>query len=142
MSFAPSSPPTVSTQARPPGTPSTVRVMPTNVMNTPSQTSSSTPNANGPSTSTNAVPTNPENKTRERQGSFGGSSRIKALKPFNTANIKILLLENVNETAVSALRDQGYQVFLTLIFDFISPIKNWTFGQRKATPLSPRRTEM
>ncbi|KAF9332776.1 hypothetical protein BG006_004361 [Podila minutissima] len=48
--------------------------------------------------------------TRERQGSFGGSTRVKVLKPFNTANIKILLLENVNETAVSAMRAQGYQV--------------------------------
>ncbi|KAH7043080.1 hypothetical protein BKA57DRAFT_398062 [Linnemannia elongata] len=49
--------------------------------------------------------------TRERQGSVGGSAKkAKVLKPFNTANIKILLLENVNETAVSALRDQGYQV--------------------------------
>ncbi|KAG0063068.1 hypothetical protein BGZ93_005590, partial [Podila epicladia] len=47
--------------------------------------------------------------TRERQGSFGGSTRVKVLKPFNTANIKILLLENVNETAVNAMRAQGYQ---------------------------------
>lgn len=46
----------------------------------------------------------------ERRGSFGGSSKVKILKPFNTANIKILLLENVNETAVSTLRNQGYQV--------------------------------
>ncbi|KAK3820159.1 MAG: hypothetical protein J3Q66DRAFT_311900 [Benniella sp.] len=45
-----------------------------------------------------------------RRGSFGGSNKVKVLKPFNTANMKILLLENVNETAVSALRDQGYQV--------------------------------
>ncbi|KAG0266401.1 hypothetical protein BGZ95_003055 [Linnemannia exigua] len=50
--------------------------------------------------------------TRERQGSVGSAAtkKAKVLKPFNTANIKILLLENVNETAVSALRDQGYQV--------------------------------
>ncbi|KAF9137689.1 hypothetical protein BGX30_009990 [Mortierella sp. GBA39] len=48
--------------------------------------------------------------TRERQGSVGGFKKAKVLKPFNTANIKILLLENVNETAVAALRDQGYQV--------------------------------
>ncbi|KAG0242990.1 D-3-phosphoglycerate dehydrogenase 2 [Mortierella sp. GBA43] len=46
----------------------------------------------------------------ERRGSFGGSSKVKILKPFNTANIKILLLENVNETAVNTLRSQGYQV--------------------------------
>ncbi|KAF7727636.1 D-3-phosphoglycerate dehydrogenase 2 [Apophysomyces ossiformis] len=34
----------------------------------------------------------------------------KVLRPFNTAEVKILLLENVNETAVKAFRKQGYQV--------------------------------
>ncbi|KAF9923514.1 Phosphoglycerate dehydrogenase ser3 [Linnemannia zychae] len=48
--------------------------------------------------------------TRERQGSVGQNKKAKVLKPFDTANIKVLLLENVNETAVSALRGQGYQV--------------------------------
>ncbi|KAG0213702.1 hypothetical protein BGX33_002772 [Mortierella sp. NVP41] len=109
MSFAPSSPPS---------TPSTARVMPTNVMNTPitaqgnnstatpatTVTPSATSSANAPNTPGTEI------RGRERQGSFGGSTRAKVLKPFNTANIKILLLENVNETAVRALRDQGYQV--------------------------------
>jgi D-3-phosphoglycerate dehydrogenase / 2-oxoglutarate reductase len=34
----------------------------------------------------------------------------KQLKPFATEDIKILLLENVNETAQDILRSQGYQV--------------------------------
>ncbi|KAK9325058.1 hypothetical protein V1517DRAFT_315278 [Lipomyces orientalis] len=34
----------------------------------------------------------------------------KVLKPFATEDIKILLLENVNQTAVSILTEQGYQV--------------------------------
>ncbi|KAK9456341.1 hypothetical protein V1511DRAFT_510152 [Dipodascopsis uninucleata] len=34
----------------------------------------------------------------------------KVLKPFATEDIKILLLENVNQTAVDILKDQGYQV--------------------------------
>ncbi|KAF9584908.1 hypothetical protein BGW38_004734, partial [Lunasporangiospora selenospora] len=46
---------------------------------------------------------------RERQGSFGGSTKAKVLRPFNTANIKILLLENINTAAVESLKAQGYQ---------------------------------
>lgn len=34
----------------------------------------------------------------------------KQLKPFNTQDIKILLLENVNTTGQEILRGQGYQV--------------------------------
>ncbi|ODQ63904.1 hypothetical protein NADFUDRAFT_28004 [Nadsonia fulvescens var. elongata DSM 6958] len=34
----------------------------------------------------------------------------KALKPFSTGDVKILLLENVNETAIEILKGQGYQV--------------------------------
>lgn len=34
----------------------------------------------------------------------------KALKPFNTQDIKILLLENVNVSGQEILRNQGYQV--------------------------------
>ncbi|KAF9955400.1 hypothetical protein BGZ70_010255 [Mortierella alpina] len=95
--------------------PSTARVMPTNVVNTPSTTSQSATvagaAANGTVTgATAASNAGTEIRGRERQGSFGGATRAKILKPFNTANIKILLLENVNETAVNALRAQGYQV--------------------------------
>lgn len=34
----------------------------------------------------------------------------KALKPFSTGDIKILLLENVNQTAINIFSQQGYQV--------------------------------
>jgi D-3-phosphoglycerate dehydrogenase len=34
----------------------------------------------------------------------------KPLKPFNTTDIKILLLENVNKSGQDILREQGYQV--------------------------------
>lgn len=37
-------------------------------------------------------------------------SAPKALKPFNTQDIKILLLENVNQTGRDILTGQGYQV--------------------------------
>lgn len=46
--------------------------------------------------------------------SWGGQlprrSAPKQLKPFNTQDIKILLLENVNQTGRDILVDQGYQV--------------------------------
>lgn len=34
----------------------------------------------------------------------------KQLKPFNTEDVRILLLENVNQTAQEMLKKQGYQV--------------------------------
>lgn len=42
----------------------------------------------------------------------GLASRIrpKQLKPFNTTDIKILLLENVNQSGRDLLTNQGYQV--------------------------------
>ena len=43
-------------------------------------------------------------------GALPGRSAPKALKPFNTQDIKILLLENVNETGQEILRGHGYQV--------------------------------
>lgn len=45
--------------------------------------------------------------------SFGGANQrgsTKQLKPFNTQDIKVLLLENVNATGQSILKGQGYQV--------------------------------
>jgi D-3-phosphoglycerate dehydrogenase len=46
--------------------------------------------------------------------SFGGGlpqrALPKLLKPFNTQDIKILLLENVNQSGRDVLTDQGYQV--------------------------------
>lgn len=43
-----------------------------------------------------------------RRGSTHDASR--QLKPFNTKEVKILLLENVNEVGQKILREQGYQV--------------------------------
>lgn len=42
----------------------------------------------------------------------GLASRIKPkqLKPFNTTDIKILMLENVNQSGRDILTQQGYQV--------------------------------
>jgi len=46
--------------------------------------------------------------------SYGAQQRKqvaeKHLKPFNTQDIKILLLENVNATGIDILKGQGYQV--------------------------------
>lgn len=46
--------------------------------------------------------------------SFGGALAQrgvpKQLKPFNTQDIKILLLENVNQSGIDILTGQGYQV--------------------------------
>ncbi len=38
------------------------------------------------------------------------AAAAKQLKPFNTEDVKILLLENVNETGREILKGQGYQV--------------------------------
>jgi D-3-phosphoglycerate dehydrogenase len=46
-------------------------------------------------------------------GSFGPQSPLvssKQLKPFDTKDIKVLLLENVNQAGVDILKAQGYQV--------------------------------
>lgn len=37
-------------------------------------------------------------------------SHPKALKPFDSGEIKILLLENVNQRGISLLEKEGYQV--------------------------------
>ncbi|GAA5797492.1 hypothetical protein EDC94DRAFT_599175 [Helicostylum pulchrum] len=47
--------------------------------------------------------------TRTRGASFT-QNKPKVLRPFNTSEVKILLLENVNTTAVEAFKKQGYQV--------------------------------
>ncbi|CEG72170.1 D-3-phosphoglycerate dehydrogenase 2 [Rhizopus azygosporus] len=47
--------------------------------------------------------------TRNRGSSFT-QTKPKVLRPFNTAEVKVLLLENVNVTAVEAFKKQGYQV--------------------------------
>lgn len=45
-----------------------------------------------------------------RRMSYTGGREKKALKPFSTGDIKILLLENVNTTAIEIFHSQGYQV--------------------------------
>lgn len=57
----------------------------------------------------NVTSTDTEDLKRTRSGSFS-VPKAKVLRPFNTSEVKILLLENVNETAVSAFTKQGYQV--------------------------------
>lgn len=43
-------------------------------------------------------------------GSIAAREEPKHLKPFETTDIKILLLENVNESGREILTGQGYQV--------------------------------
>ncbi|SAL98089.1 hypothetical protein [Absidia glauca] len=47
--------------------------------------------------------------TQPRRSSFT-QPKPKALRPFNSSEVKILLLENINETAVKAFMKEGYQV--------------------------------
>ncbi|KAI8097040.1 uncharacterized protein BX664DRAFT_325455 [Halteromyces radiatus] len=47
--------------------------------------------------------------TTTRRSSFT-QPKPKALRPFNSSEVKILLLENVNEIAVKAFKKEGYQV--------------------------------
>ncbi|KAI8094759.1 hypothetical protein BDF21DRAFT_409402 [Thamnidium elegans] len=61
-----------------------------------------------PATTTNGTNDTEDNK-RTRSGSFC-QPKAKVLRPFNTSEVKILLLENINETAVKAFKKQGYQV--------------------------------
>ncbi|CCH43334.1 D-3-phosphoglycerate dehydrogenase [Wickerhamomyces ciferrii] len=63
--------------------------------------------------SPNAVSTSPSQSFLQQQFQRPRSvsqSQSKSLKPFNTGDIKILLLENVNQTAIDIFNGQGYQV--------------------------------
>ncbi|KAK7531317.1 D-3-phosphoglycerate dehydrogenase 2 [Phyllosticta citribraziliensis] len=60
------------------------------------------------STSPNAAYHSPTGSFSARQGT--SASHAKQLKPFNTKDIKVLLLENVNQTGRDILQGQGYQV--------------------------------
>ncbi|KFY64509.1 hypothetical protein V496_03237 [Pseudogymnoascus sp. VKM F-4515 (FW-2607)] len=64
-----------------------------------------------------SVSSSPSATFQSPSSSFGGpqsqraaASAAKPLKPFDTQDVKILLLENVNETGISILGGQGYQV--------------------------------
>jgi len=43
-------------------------------------------------------------------GRNAAAAATKVLKPFNTHDMKVLLLENVNQIGQQMLKDQGYQV--------------------------------
>lgn len=78
-------------------------------MSVPQQIGDSFQKAMNLSGSPNAVSTSP---TQSYMSKYAPSVQkaTKALKPFSTGDIKILLLENVNQTAVNIFRNQGYQV--------------------------------
>lgn len=57
----------------------------------------------------NTVSTSPTASYFE-QHRLAGGRRAKTLKPFSTGDVKILLLENVNQTALDIFGQQGYQV--------------------------------
>ncbi|ELR09523.1 D-3-phosphoglycerate dehydrogenase 2 [Pseudogymnoascus destructans] len=68
-------------------------------------------------TASHSVSTSPSATFHSPSSSFGGpqatraaASAAKPLKPFDTQDVKILLLENVNETGIAILESQGYQV--------------------------------
>lgn len=50
-----------------------------------------------------------QGQPRQRRYSYT-AARTNKLKPFSTGDIKILLLENINQTAIDILEGQGYQV--------------------------------
>lgn len=52
----------------------------------------------------------PQHSRDPRLRRYTTSNVIRELTPFNTAEIKILLLENVNQSGVDILKEQGYQV--------------------------------
>jgi D-3-phosphoglycerate dehydrogenase len=75
------------------------------VSNTLSLSTSPTMNFHSPSSSFRNHPSR-ASFTDGRSGSFIS----KPLKPFDTKDIKVLLLENVNQAGVDILKAQGYQV--------------------------------
>lgn len=65
--------------------------------------------------STLSVSTSPTATFHSPPSSFGGQGNArlpapKPLKPFHTEDIRILLLENVNQSGKDVLQGQGYQV--------------------------------
>jgi D-3-phosphoglycerate dehydrogenase len=65
-------------------------------------------------TNSNNLSSSPTLSFHSPQASFTGAplqrTATKALKPFATQDIKVLLLENVNKTGQDILKEQGYQV--------------------------------
>ncbi|KAG5421300.1 SER33 [Candida metapsilosis] len=76
-------------------------------MTNPQDIANTFKNALNISGSPNAVSTSP---TQSYLSQYVPSKPTKVLKPFSTGDIKILLLENVNQTAINIFKGQGYQV--------------------------------
>lgn len=76
-------------------------------MSSPQQIANTFQQALNLSGSPNAVSTSP---TQSFLSQYVPTKPTKALKPFKTGDIKILLLENVNVTAMNIFKNQGYQV--------------------------------
>lgn len=82
-------------------------------MSSPRSIVSLSPNANAVTLSTspqNTFLSGSPGSFGRRRLSYTGTRERKALKPFNSGDIKILLLENVNTTAIDIFKEQGYQV--------------------------------
>lgn len=96
-----------------------------------------------------AVSTSPSQSFLQNQfrGRTPSSSRQgRPLKPFSTGDIRILLLENVNETAITIFKGQGYQVefYKTSLpeDELISRIPNFhAIGIRSKTKLTKKVLE-
>ncbi|ORX93307.1 D-3-phosphoglycerate dehydrogenase [Clohesyomyces aquaticus] len=79
------------------------------VSNTLSLSSSPTMTFHSPPTSIKAPP-HPDGRSGSIGGPGSAMAAAKQLKPFDTKDVKVLLLENVNQTGVEILQGQGYQV--------------------------------
>lgn len=62
------------------------------------------------STSLSTSPTFTFHGSHASHGSVSQRQSVKQLKPFATEDVKVLLLENVNQTGQDILKQQGYQV--------------------------------
>lgn len=59
-----------------------------------------------------SLSTSPQLSFHSPQASYGGPQRVSAkqLRPFQSQDVKVLLLENINLTGQAILKKQGYQV--------------------------------
>lgn len=55
---------------------------------------------------------NSTSATAAANAATAATNMLKQLRPFDVNEVKILLLENVNQTAVKLLKNAGYQVGL------------------------------
>lgn len=101
----------------------------------------SSPNgyARQPSTSFGSVTYSPPGQ----YGSLSGVRAPKVLSPFATGELRLLLLENINQAAVQAFKDEGFQVdFHTRSFseeELVQKIGNYhAIGIRSKTKITER----